>query len=111
MINILGSEWRIEKRKREEDPRLNAAVGYTDTSIKTIVVEEMEADADSKSDLEAYTKQVVRHEIIPAFLHESGLDACASVYDGSWAMNEEMVDWISIQAPKLLKAFKDAGVE
>lgn len=67
MINILGSEWRIEKRKREEDPRLNAAVGYTDTSIKTIVVEEMEADADSKSDLEAYTKQVVRHEIIHAF--------------------------------------------
>lgn len=40
--------------------------------------------------------------IIHAFLHESGLDVC------SWAHNEEMVDWLAIQFPKLYEAFLQA---
>lgn len=64
---------------------------------------------DSKRDLVAYQRKVIRHEIIHAFLYESGLDN-NSLSGGAWAKNEEMVDWLSIQAPKIFKAFREAGV-
>lgn len=55
-----------------------------------------------------YNKKVLRHEIIHAFLRESGLSGNSMQYDGAWAQCEEMVDWIAIQFPKILKAFQDA---
>ena len=56
-----------------------------------------------KQSMPKYKNSVKRHELIHAFLYESGLDAC------SWANNEEMVDWIAIQFPKLFKAFQEVG--
>jgi len=53
-------------------------------------------------------KQVLRHEIIHAFLYESGLYG-SSLSSDRWALNEEMVDWLAIQFPKILKAFEDVG--
>ena len=44
-----------------------------------------------------------RHEIIHAFLFESGL-----AENSEWAQNEEMVDFFAIQFPKLMEAFKNA---
>lgn len=104
-VNILGTEYTIEYRK--EDPILGDCDGYTDTSTKLIVVEDFTPDAMSKGDLARYSKQVLRHEIIHAFLFESGLDA-SSFSPNNWAQNEEMVDWFAIQAPKLFAAFKEA---
>lgn len=49
----------------------------------------------------------LRHEIIHAFLAESGLWG-SSEPAKAWAMNEEMIDWIALQFPKILKAFKEA---
>ena len=108
-INILGSEWTIEKRKREDDPNLDDNDGYTDTSIKLIAVKDIQPEKGKKFDLECYIKQVIRHEIIHAFLFESGLDSNC-FFSGSWAMNEEMVDWLAIQSPKLFKVFEEADV-
>lgn len=51
----------------------------------------------------------LRHEIIHAYLSESGLSVNASNCYGSWATNEEMVDWFAIQSPKIFKTFKEAG--
>lgn len=44
-----------------------------------------------------------RHEIIHAFLFESGL-----AENSEWAQNEEMVDFFAIQFPKLMEVFKNA---
>lgn len=107
-INILGSEWTIEKRKREDDPNLGAYDGYADTSIRKIIVEDMVKEQGGKADLSEYTKQVLRHEIIHAFLFESGLEANSLCFERGWATNEEMVDWFALQSPKLMKAFKEA---
>lgn len=30
-------------------------------------------------------------------------------YNGAWAHNEEMIDWLALQAPKLFTAYKNAG--
>lgn len=106
-INILGSDWTIAARKQEDDPRLESCFGYTDFTIKSIVTEQFEPTPESVKDLNILGKKVLRHEIVHAFLYESGLAANSKPSD-SWALNEEMVDWIAFQGPKIYKAWQDA---
>ena len=106
-VNILGSEWSVKFGNEKEYPNLTNVDGYTDLSTREIVVDDMRAlqgQIGAKADLESYQKQVVRHEIIHAFLLESGLDSNSNSAD-SWAVNEEMVDWFAIQSPKIFKLF------
>ncbi len=108
-VNILGSEWNVKFGNEKEYPNLTNVDGYTDLSIREIVVDDMEASQGqigAKADLKSYQKQVVRHEIIHAFLLESGLDSNSNNAD-SWAVNEEMVDWFAIQSPKIFKVFNE----
>lgn len=55
-------------------------------------------------------KKTLRHEIIHAFLTESGLHGNTYNVDGGWAMNEEMVDWFAIQSPKIMRVFEELEV-
>ena len=108
-VNILGSEWNVKFGNEKEYPNLTNVDGYTDLSTREIVVDDMEAlkgQIGAKADLESYQKQVVRHEIIHAFLLESGLDSNSNSAD-SWAVNEEMVDWFAIQSRKIFKVFNE----
>lgn len=110
-INILGSEWDVKLGSEEQYPNLKNMDGYCDQSTREIIVDDMEKlreQLGAKADLPSYRKQVTRHEIIHAFLFESGLDV-SSVKVESWATNEEMVDWIAIQMPKLISAMEKAG--
>ena len=110
-INILGSEWDVKFGSEEQYPNLKNMDGYCDQSTREIIVDDMEKlreQLGAKADLPSYRKQVARHEIIHAFLFESGLDV-SSVKVESWATNEEMVDWIAIQMPKLISAMEKAG--
>ena len=59
---------------------------------------------------EELVKQVLKHEIVHAFLVESGLAFSSHSIVGAWAMNEEMVDWIAWNGEKLYKAWKEAGL-
>nr|DAE45315.1 MAG TPA: Protein of unknown function (DUF1570) [Caudoviricetes sp.] len=108
-VNILGSEWNVKFGGEKGFPNLTNVDGYTDLSVREIVVNDMKAaqgQIGTKADLESYQKQVVRHEIIHAFLMESGLDSNSNSAD-SWAINEEMVDWFAIQSPKIFKVFNE----
>lgn len=58
--------------------------------------------------IDAAQKETLRHEIVHAFFDESGLADSSSTVDGAWTKNEEMVDWIAIQGPKIYKAWKEA---
>lgn len=103
-INVLGTDYTIKVIDPSQDAKLNGERdGYTDTSIKECVIDDMQEEhPNNKANLHEYRKGVIRHELIHAFLFESGLDAA------SWATNEEMIDWFALQAPKLLKAFEEA---
>lgn len=103
-VNVLGVKYTLKESTQAKDKNLDGCDGYCDTSSKECVVEEMKplGVIREKKNLPEYKKAVARHELIHAFLFESGLDTC------SWAHNEEMVDWIAIQFPKLLQAFKEA---
>ena len=105
-INILGSEWTIVERSEKEDQNLENADGYCDWTTRTIVVErEM---VGNLGDMESYIRKVKRHEIVHAFLQESGLYECSAATE-AWANNEEMVDWIARLGPKLYEAWNAAG--
>lgn len=109
-VNILGTDYEIVSGSREQYPRLKVADGYTDTSIKQIVILDfntLEKDDANIKDFLTLTKKVTRHEIIHAFFYESGLWVNSNDVE-QWAMNEEMIDWLAIQFPKIYKAFKDA---
>lgn len=103
-INVLGTEYAVMLVDPDHDSKLKGRRdGYTDTSIKVCVIDNMQEEKpDDKANLKEYRKSVIRHELIHAFLFESGLDGV------SWAPNEEMIDWIALQFPKMLKAFKEA---
>lgn len=109
VICVLGTDWQILFRRENEDPKLKQCNGYTDNTRSLIVVEIPEADEMSVGDLEKYQKKVLRHEIIHAFLMESGLE-CNSFATESWADNEEMVDWFAIQSPKIFRVFEELNL-
>lgn len=109
-ISILGSLWKIRSATKEEEPRFEktGGDGFCDSSTREIVILDMPDDECTIADIPAYARQCIRHEIIHAFFHESGLWVNSDSTD-VWAMNEEMVDWIAIQHEKLHEAFRQAG--
>lgn len=108
-INILGTEWTIVRRRESEDPVLARLSGYCDWTTKQIVVECDVTSDGSLGDMDCYYRKVIRHEIVHAFLFESGLyeNSCKA---SEWARNEEMVEWIARQGQKIYAAWKEAGV-
>jgi hypothetical protein len=109
-ISILGAEWEILHRLRKENKYLKECNGYTDYTIRRIVVRRFPKPPKyyEYQALENHAKKAARHEIIHAFLYESGLAGNSGEAD-TWAMNEEMIDWIVFQHGKLHKAFEEAG--
>lgn len=105
-INVLGTEIKVLFREEKQDPKLEELGGYFDATENLIVVKIPEKDAMSVGNLENYQKKVLRHEIIHAFFHESGLDWSTEPSE-CWATNEEMVDWFAIQSPKIFKVFRE----
>ena len=96
-IDILGTEYRIETHKVSEDSYMEkkGLAGYCEEENKLIVVADMSEEKyfvgmDEKAQ-EIYRKKTLRHEIMHAFLNESGLSDSSNRFDGAWAKNEEMV--------------------
>lgn len=115
-IDILGTEYRIEIHKVSEDSYMEkkGLAGYCEEENKLIVVADMSEEKyfvgmDEKAQ-ETYRKKTLRHEIMHAFLNESGLSDSSNRFDGAWAKNEEMVDWLAIQAPKIFSTFKKMNI-
>ena len=104
-VPVMGVVYLIREGTSVEFPSLKDCDGYCDTSTKETVVSDMSESAgspDSKGDLAHYQRKVIRHELTHALLFESGLSC------NSWAENEEVVDWIAIQFPKLQALFNSA---
>ena len=105
-VNVLGTEYTIKKSNKVEDLSLESCDGYCDHTIKTIVIDTFKNYKelpDTLSDIDDYEKKVIRHELVHAFLFESGLSG------NSWAKEEEIVDWIANQFPKLMEAFEQCN--
>lgn len=102
-IDILGTEYTLTVGA--EDKRLGEYCdGLCDDTTKELLVKSYKDDRDdptSKKNLDIQVKKNMRHEIIHAFLFESGL-----AENSPWAQNEEMVDFFAIQFPKIMKVIQ-----
>ena len=112
-VHILGTEYEIKTHKISEDDTLkdNRWAGYCEEYNKKIVIADMterEYFSDmSEEEQNRYRKRTLRHELIHAFLNESGLSDNSSTSESAWAKHEEMIDWFAIQTPKIFKIFKE----
>lgn len=99
-IDILGTEYEIKYATEQEYSGLRGRTGCCDRSSKTIHIL---SDWDTKQyhawdNVDSVINETKRHEIVHAFLFESGLTEMSN--------DEVYVDWIAMQFPKLLEAFK-----
>jgi len=112
-ITVLGTEYSVTFKNRIDDSSLTGYNGYCNTLTREIVVCDLSNDESMKDEspfsISELMHEVLRHEIIHAFLHESGLSEDASVFDKAWPVNEEMVDWFAMQAPKIFDVYQKAG--
>ncbi len=100
-VNILGETYTIKKSNAKKDSNLVKADGYMDATTKTIVLADLESETNeynSLDNIQKYADKVFRHELIHAFLFESGL-AC-------YGNDEKIVDWIAVQYPKIKEVFE-----
>lgn len=114
-ISILGTLYTVEVKAYKDDEAFsrNSIDGYCDSWLKQIVVCDMTTypnfENEPKEMCEIAQKETLRHEIVHAFLNESGLGDSAIRYsDRAWSKNEEMVDWWALQGPKVYEAWKAA---
>lgn len=101
-VDILGTKYKIEYKSPDEDTRLSTIYGYCDYGKRYIAI-------NKTYDL-PIKKITVRHEVLHAFLFESGLSTSSLTYEGPWATNEEMVDWFAVMVPKISKVYKELKV-
>lgn len=113
-INVLGAEYTIRFYDYKDKPifEKRGVVGYHNGIDKEIAVVLMNTHPAFEDETEEHCrlieKDTLRHEITHAFFYQSGLAESSLQFDAGWATNEEMVDWIALQFPKMLKAFQDA---
>ncbi len=107
-VNILGEEYKVIYDS-ENEPKMKNANGYCELYAKEIHISKAMFENDDDplvmKDYDIEARKVIRHEMIHAFIKESGLWECCE-----WARNEECTDWIARQFPKLIEAFSKAGV-
>ena len=105
-VSILGEQWEVRIRKEHECELLSECDGFCDWTSRMIVV----SDGIDESTLrfpEEYMRKVLRHEIIHAFMHESGRAETFWECCGEH-MDEIATDWIAIQLPKIEKSIAEA---
>lgn len=114
-VSILGTEYTVQTVSYEDDMRFSKyeCSGYCSVSTHRIVLCDMrtfpEWDVEPDEVIAAQQRSTLRHEIVHAFLAESGLDTNTNITAGPWARDEEIVDWIARQGEKIWKAWAEVG--
>ena len=114
-VMILATEYRIEIHKWSEDKELsqNSWAGYCCSNFPLIVIADLDDEEhfwfSNEEEKDAYFKGCLRHEIIHAFLNESGLkDNFEHV--PRMGHEETMVDWIANQFPKIAAVYEELRI-
>lgn len=102
-VNILGTEYTIEPRELKDED----IDGFTDNTSKLIVIRT--DNVNDVGDFHFLQKKQLRHEIIHAFMSESGLQ-CNWQHIEQFGHDETTVDWFAIQSPKIFKVFQELDI-
>lgn len=108
-VNILGQNYLIKETTEKETPAIKGSWGICDSSIHCIFIDRTVDPNDTRNiaNLAYHFNKVLRHEIVHAFLNESGLMENARFDDEHF---EQMVDWIAIQFPKLVQVYQKLDI-
>ena len=114
-VDVLGtrySVYRVTSGENEYMEKLHYG-GLCTTIDHRIYILDLSTTEEWGGETEEVRKSMeactLRHEVIHAFLNESGLQWNSFAPENAWAKNEEMVDWIAIQAPKIFKVYQELG--
>lgn len=102
IVNILGTEYSIKVDDTLEKTNCDGLCKEYGKSITVRSVGVMLCDDDSTETKKKRYNEVLRHEIIHAFFSEAGLD--------DYSSNEQLVNWIAIQFPKMLSTFQELDI-
>lgn len=100
-INVLGQQYKIYFENYGKYDELECD-GYTIWDLKEIHV--------CNTNCPLYDKKTMRHEVIHAFLFQSGFFGLQNPKIKGDLHDEMMVDWMSLQFPKLYEIFKELDV-
>lgn len=101
-VDILGAKWAVVSEPFENKDY----DGLTDFSTRTIKIR-----SDNVGEFDNFRelyKRTVRHEVLHAFLEESGLDS--NFNHPEYGHDETFIDWVAIQFPKIVVAYSKLGV-
>ena len=102
--NILGTEYTIISQTEDENPKLDGADGLAELYSKKLIIDFTQADPKQAfENLDEYMKVVLRHEMIHAIFHESGLE--------KYVRDETLVQFIAMQYEKMEKLLNSKNVE
>ena len=104
IINVLGTDYKILIEEQEVIQKFLGSNkveldGLCDYGTKTIYI-----DSEIAKEFYGY-KTTLRHELVHAFIEESGLATQVS-----WARNESLVDWLALQIPKIADTCNKLGL-
>nr|WP_297874292.1 hypothetical protein [uncultured Blautia sp.] len=102
-VNILGTEYKITLKELKDSD----VDGFTDYTEKAIVIRS--DNYNEVGNFEWLQKKQLRHELIHAFMAESGLQANWE-HVQKFGHDETTVDWIAIQSPKMFKVFQELDI-
>ena len=102
-VDILGTEYKIKKKSFGED----GIDGYCDNTSKIIVIRK--DNYNNVGNFKALMRKQLRHEIIHAYLSESGLQSNFE-HQTQCGHDETMIDWIAIQFPKIYKTYEELNI-
>lgn len=106
-VNILGTKYTVYITQKFSDTH----DGFCDYTVKKIYVFGPGDRSNDPAALEEWIvrqKEVTRHEIIHAFMFESGLNG--ELFHPCSGHDEQTIDWFAYQMPKIVKACEELDV-
>lgn len=107
-VNILGTEYAVLEQSENKNPKLKNCGGLCEQYSKQIILSDFkdtENEVMRVDNFEEYKKKVARHEVFHAYFGESGLRS-----ESDYAENEELIDWLAIQSPKIFETFQELEI-
>ena len=111
----MGQSWRIKVIDYEDDPFFDKwkVDGYCSWPERLIGIGDASTFPSMEDESLMYwennMREALRHEIVHAYLYESGLASNTFAPKTPWAKNEEMVDWFANQGPKIYKTWEECS--
>nr|DAS58840.1 MAG TPA: hypothetical protein [Caudoviricetes sp.] len=109
-VDILGTTWKIIFEDTTNIQFYEFHNGWCDNSTKECHIGLRPPLEYGQKDQREFVNMIARHEIVHAFLYESGIVSSQLIRTKEWAVNETMIDWMAIQTPKIFKVFEEVEI-